>query len=167
MKRMFLSVVLLSFLYASLMGCQTVEEVQAEENCLLDSCAQQQIVPQVQAQSVFEQDLQSCSENPLTGFFRDSYCRTDKQDRGVHVVCAVMTPEFLQYTKSQGNDLSTPAPQYGFEGLKDGDRWCLCAARWYEAYLEGKAPPVVLSGTDKKALEIVPLSALTEKSLSE
>lgn len=145
-------------------GCQTVKEVQAESNCLLESCTQPEISPHPSAQSVVGEPLQSCSSQPLTGFFRDSYCRTDAQDRGVHVVCAVMTDDFLSYTKSKGNDLSTPAPQYGFEGLKPGDRWCLCAARWYEAYLADKAPPVFLSGTDQKALDIVPKSALEAKA---
>ena len=78
-----------------------------------------------------------------------------------------MTDDFLQYTKSKGNDLSTPAPQYGFEGLQTGDRWCLCAARWYEAHLEGKSPPVILNGTDQKALDIIPQAALMDRAHSE
>ena len=146
------------------LGCQTVNPVQAEPNCLLDSCSQSDVTPHPSAQSVLGSPLQSCSSQPVTGFFRDSYCRTDSQDRGVHVVCAEMTEDFLSYTKSKGNDLSTPAPRYGFVGLKPGDRWCLCAARWYEAYRADKAPPVVLNGTDQKALDIVPMEALKAKA---
>ena len=144
-------------------GGKTIEEANADENCLLESCTAAEEPLQPTSYSVLNKTLQSCSSDPVTGFFRDSYCRTDTQDRGVHVVCATMTEEFLQYTKSKGNDLSSPAPQYGFVGLQKGDRWCLCAARWYEAYLAGAAPPVHLEATDKKALQIVPQSVLTEK----
>ena len=146
-------------------GCQNVKTVHAETNCLLETCNQPERNPHPEAQSVDGTALQSCSKQPLTGFFRDSYCRTDAQDRGVHVVCAEMTDAFLEYTKSMGNDLSTPAPRYGFAGLKAGDRWCLCAARWYEAYLADRAPPVFLDGTDQKALEIVPKSVLESQAL--
>ena len=144
-------------------GCETIEEASADENCLLESCAVDEQTPQVTSYSVLNEALQPCSSDPVTGFFRDSYCRTDTQDRGVHVVCATMTEAFLQYTKSSGNDLSSPAPQYGFVGLKKGDRWCLCAARWYEAYLAGVAPPVHLEATDQKALQIIPQPVLEEK----
>ena len=86
-------------------------------------------------------DLEPCSMDPVTGYFRDGCCRTGSGDYGVHVVCAVMTDEFLAFSKSKGNDLSTPIPEYHFPGLKAGDRWCLCAARWQEAFEAGMAPP--------------------------
>jgi uncharacterized protein (DUF2237 family) len=101
----------------------------------------------------------------MTGFFRDGSCRTSEEDVGRHVVCAEMTAEFLAYTKSQGNDLSTPNPGFGFPGLKPGDRWCLCAARWREAAAAGIAPPVVLAATEKTALEVVSLETLKAHAL--
>ena len=104
--------------------------------------------------------LQTCSLSPLTGWFRDGLCRTDDRDRGIHVVCASVNEAFLAFTKERGNDLSTPKPKYGFPGLKPGDRWCLCAARWYEAQRAGKAPSVVLNATHEKALTIVSLDIL-------
>ena len=104
--------------------------------------------------------LQTCSLSPLTGWFRDGLCRTDDRDRGIHVVCASVNEAFLTFTKERGNDLSTPKPKYGFPGLKPGDRWCLCAARWYEAQRAGKAPSVVLDATHEKALTVVPLDIL-------
>ena len=145
-------------------GCQNVKPVQAEANCLLDSCSQSDVTPHPSAQSVLGVPLQSCSSHPVTGFFRDSYCRTDSQDRGVHVVCAEVTEDFLSYTKSKGNDLSTPAPRYGFVGLKPGDRWCLCAVRWAEAYKAGKAPPVDLEATHQRTLRYVSYQALQSRS---
>ena len=109
--------------------------------------------------------LQPCSFDPSTGFFRDGHCHTCAQDHGSHTVCAVMTAEFLAFSKSRGNDLSTPMPQYDFSGLKPGDNWCLCAGRWLEAYEAGKAPKVNLQATNEAALAIVPLDALQEHSL--
>ena len=97
--------------------------------------------------------LASCSTEPMTGWVRDGCCKTDDNDRGRHVVCAVMTDAFLDFSKSRGNDLSTPRPQFRFPGLKEGDRWCLCAARWAEAYSAGCAPQVVLEATEKTALK--------------
>ena len=136
----------------------------ASTTCFLGLCSSAD-EPQIsKGTSILEADLQSCSKDPLTGFYRDSYCRTDSKDKGIHVVCAEMTEDFLQYTKAQGNDLQTPAPQYNFPGLKAGDRWCLCAARWYEAFAVGAAPMVIPAATDKKASTIVPLSILLEKS---
>ena len=104
--------------------------------------------------------LESCSINPLTGFLRDGCCSWDPRDGGSHTVCAIMTKEFLQFSKERGNDLSTPRPEYQFEGLKDGDQWCLCAARWEEARQAGKAPIVVLEATNLKCLEICKLEDL-------
>jgi len=106
--------------------------------------------------------LADCSMNPRTGFFRNGCCDTSDQDRGSHTVCVVMTAEFLAYSKSVGNDLSTPHPEHGFAGLKPGDQWCLCAARFLQAYQVGKAPRVRLLSTHRRALEIVPLDALRE-----
>lgn len=104
--------------------------------------------------------LRACSFDPLTGFFRDGCCRTRGDDEGQHVVCARVTQEFLSYALSRGNDLITPRPDWRFAGLKPGDRWCLCAARWLEAWKAGVAPPVVLESTHEKALEVVPLDVL-------
>lgn len=104
--------------------------------------------------------LASCSTAPLTGFYRDGCCNTGPEDRGLHVVCAVMTVGFLAFSRDRGNDLSTPRPEYRFPGLKPGDRWCLCAARWREAEEAGLAPPVVLEATHEATLAIVPLDRL-------
>lgn len=106
--------------------------------------------------------LETCSTAPKTGFFRNGCCDTGPEDRGVHTVCALMTDEFLAMSKYLGNDLSTPRPEYGFAGLKAGDQWCLCAARFYQAHQEGAAPQVRLRATHIKTLEIVPLSILRD-----
>ncbi|MCW5574793.1 MAG: DUF2237 domain-containing protein, partial [Burkholderiales bacterium] len=103
--------------------------------------------PYEHARNVLGDKLQPCSERPLTGFFRDGCCNTSPEDAGVHTVCAVMTAEFLEFSKARGNDLSTPVPEFGFPGLKPGDRWCLCAPRWREALDAGRAPRVVLAAT--------------------
>ncbi len=113
--------------------------------------------------NVLGTELKLASTDPLTGFFRNGFCSTDSKDRGVHVVAAVLTDEFLQYSKSQGNDLITPFPEFGFPGLKAGNTWCLCALRWKEAYDAGVAPPVVLEATNIKALEFVTLKQLQSK----
>lgn len=110
--------------------------------------------------NVFGEPLATCSDFPKTGFFRDGCCNTGPQDLGSHTVCAVMTSEFLAFSKKAGNDLSTPMSEYGFPGLKPGDRWCLCAARWQQALEAGMAPKVVLSATHQGALEIVALQDL-------
>ena len=104
--------------------------------------------------------LATCSTAPLTGFFRDGACNTCASDEGSHTVCAVMTAEFLAFSKYVGNDLSTPRPEFGFAGLKPGDRWCLCAGRFLQAHDEGCAPQVNLAATHARALEIVPLEVL-------
>ncbi len=104
--------------------------------------------------------LQACGRDPLTGFYRDGRCETGPDDAGTHVVCAVMTAEFLDFTKGRGNDLSTPRPQWGFPGLSPGDRWCLCVGRWAEALAAGVAPPVVLEATNARALDTVALDDL-------
>ena len=112
------------------------------------------------AVNVLGQALAPCSPAPLTGFFRDGHCNTCAEDHGSHTVCAVMTAEFLAYSKYVGNDLSTPRPEFGFDGLRPGDRWCLCAARFLQAHDEGCAPDVALSSTHQRALDIVPLDVL-------
>ena len=112
------------------------------------------------ARNVLGGPLAACSHDPLTGWLRDGCCRTDENDHGSHTVCAVMTAEFLEFSKSRGNDLSTPRPEFGFPGLKPGDRWCLCAARWLEAADAGRAPRVHLKATHRRALEIVELARL-------
>ena len=110
--------------------------------------------------NVFDEPLQICGQNPMTGFFRDGCCNTGAEDLGSHTVCAQMTAEFLTFSKACGNDLSTPRPEFGFQGLRPGDRWCLCAARWAEAHEAGKAPRVYLLGTHERALEVVALDDL-------
>lgn len=109
--------------------------------------------------------LAPCSTDPVTGFFRDGHCNTCDEDQGSHTVCAVMTAEFLAYSKYVGNDLSTPHPEFGFAGLKPGDHWCLCAARFLQAHDEGCAPLVNLAATHTRALEIVPLDVLKANQL--
>ena len=109
--------------------------------------------------------LALCSEDPVTGFYRTGCCETGPHDHGVHTVCAVMTDDFLTFSKSRGNDLSTPHPEFGFAGLKAGDRWCLCAARWREAYEAEMAPHVVLAATNIATLRIVDLDALKSMAI--
>ena len=115
--------------------------------------------------NVLGEKLQPCSTEPLTGFFRNGCCDTAPQDRGRHTVCAVMTAEFLALSKYLGNDLSTPKPEWGFAGLKPGDRWCLCASRFLQAHDEGAAPKVNLAATHIRTLEIVPLAVLQEAAV--
>ena len=114
------------------------------------------------AKNVLGTDLETCSTEPLTGFYRDGCCNTGASDTGLHVICAVMTTDFLKFSKSRGNDLSTPNPLYRIAGLQPGDRWCLCAARWKEAYDAGQAPGVVLRATHISALEFASLEELQE-----
>ncbi|WP_323846355.1 DUF2237 domain-containing protein [Microbulbifer magnicolonia] len=112
--------------------------------------------------NVFGDPLLACGTEPMTGFFRDGCCNTSEQDAGSHTVCVEVTAEFLAFSRSRGNDLSTPAEEYGFPGLQAGDRWCLCAARWLEAQQQGSAPRVYLQRTHIKALEIAPLALLRQ-----
>ena len=117
------------------------------------------------SENVLGEALAPCSMDPLTGFFRNGCCDTCAEDQGSHTVCAVMTDAFLEFSKAMGNDLSTPRPQYGFAGLKAGDQWCLCAARFLQAYQAGKAPRVRLVSTHKRALDIVPIECLREYAM--
>lgn len=118
------------------------------------------------ALNVLGTPLQPCSMDPLTGWFRDGCCRSDPHDAGMHWVCAVMTAEFLAFSRQAGNDLSTPRPEFAFPGLKPGDRWCLCARRWQEAYAAGMAPRVVLEATHLNTLGVVSLEQLREAAVT-
>jgi uncharacterized protein (DUF2237 family) len=115
--------------------------------------------------NVLGEPLHSCSVDPLTGFFRDGCCNTGPGDAGRHTVCARVTAEFLEFSRARGNDLSTPVPEFGFPGLRPGDQWCLCAARWREADAAGVAPPIRLMATHQRTLEVVPLADLKRKAL--
>ena len=121
----------------------------------------------IDAKNVLGSQLEICCTSPLTGFYRDGICRTGGQDFGSHVVCTQITVEFLEFTKSRGNDLSTPVPAFQFPGLKPGDRWCLCVSRWREAMEAGVAPPVILSATHARALESVSLKDLKKHAINE
>jgi uncharacterized protein (DUF2237 family) len=114
------------------------------------------------AKNVLGESLQTCGSDPVTGFFRDGCCNTDERDLGMHTICCLVTDEFLEASARLGNDLITPMPQYGFPGLKAGDRWCVCAARWLDVQRAGAACPVVLEATHEATLEIVPFEVLLE-----
>jgi len=117
------------------------------------------------SRNVFGEQLESCSTNPITGFFRNGCCDTGPEDAGSHTVCVIVTDEFLEFSKSRGNDLSTPMPDFGFPGLKAGDRWCLCAPRWQEALEAGRVPRVVLRATHEGALSYCSLADLKKHAL--
>lgn len=119
------------------------------------------------ALNVFGEKLITCSSNPMTGFFRDGCCQTDQNDHGTHTVCAVMTTEFLAFSKSMGNDLSTPRPEYQFPGLRAGDRWCLCASRWVEAHKAHVAPLLILEATHEKTLQYADFETLISYALKK
>lgn len=118
------------------------------------------------AMNVLGMPLQACSFDPLTGFLRDGCCTADERDRGTHLVCARVTEAFLAFSLARGNDLVTPRPQWRFAGLRPGDRWCLCASRWLEAYEAGVAPPVVLEATNVLVLQMIPLETLSAHALA-
>ena len=115
--------------------------------------------------NILGDEIESCCENPITGFFRDGFCNTDERDQGVHTVCVKMTEEFLNFSKSRGNDLSTPRPEFNFPGLKEGDSWCLCAERWSEAYELDKAPKLYIKKTNIRTLDVIPLQLLKKFAL--
>ncbi len=119
------------------------------------------------ARNVLGGPLGLCGTNPVTGFYRDGCCNTGPNDIGSHTVCAVVTAEFLAFTAVQGNDLSTPRPEYDFAGLKPGDRWCLCSGRWLEAAEAGVAPPIVLEATHEKSLQVVSLEVLKQHTADD
>ncbi|SIS81650.1 DUF2237 family protein [Belliella pelovolcani] len=112
------------------------------------------------AKNVFGEELMICSTEPLTGYYRNGCCETGEDDLGTHTVCAVMTDEFLRFSYNRGNDLITPRPEYSFQGLKAGDKWCLCASRWIEAYKAGCAPKVILEASNEKTLQYISLEEL-------
>lgn len=121
----------------------------------------------MQARNILGSALVPCSYDPLTGFYRDGCCKTDAHDAGSHVICAKVTQEFLDFSVTVGNDLSTPRPEYRFAGLRAGDRWCLCARRWQQAFEAGVAPPVVLESTHERALDFVTLAQLQAYALAK
>ena len=114
--------------------------------------------------NIFGEPLITCSNSPLTGFFRNGCCDTDETDTGMHTICVIVDQDFLLFSKAVGNDLSTPIPEYGFDGLKDGDKWCLCALRWKEALINNVAPKVVLEATNEKTLSVVNIQELIKYS---
>tara|TARA_B100000214_G_scaffold349987_1_gene303304 strand:+ start:47 stop:409 length:363 start_codon:yes stop_codon:yes gene_type:complete len=114
--------------------------------------------------NVLGKKLQTCSTKPMTGWYRDGCCNTDRKDFGLHVVCCILTSDFLEFAKSQGNDLITPNPRFNFPGLKPGDRWCVCARTWLDAANEGVACPVSLESTHEEALQVIPLELLESYS---
>lgn len=118
----------------------------------------------IESKNIFGEPLVACGTDPMTGYYRDGCCNTGMTDRGTHTVCAIMTDEFLAYTKSKGNDLSTPVPQYQFPGLRAGDQWCLCVLRWKEALDAGMAPPILPEATHEKSLQIVSMEDLIAQS---
>ena len=115
--------------------------------------------------NIFNEPLEACSFDPVTGFFRSGCCETSELDKGSHTVCAIMTEEFLKFSKSKGNDLSTPVPAFDFPGLNSGDRWCLCAARWLEAYEANSATSIIAKATHIRALKIIPMEVIKEFAL--
>jgi uncharacterized protein (DUF2237 family) len=116
--------------------------------------------------NVYGKELETCCDNPKTGFFRNGMCDTCKEDLGVHTVCILATEEFLVFSKGAGNDLSTPRPEFNFPGVKPGNRWCLCAQRWMEAYDQGKAPPVFLESTHEATLKLVDFNILQQYAVN-
>lgn len=121
--------------------------------------------PAVADRNVLGTELEPCGADPITGFFRDGCCHTGPEDIGSHTICAVVTEEFLAHQRAIGNDLQTPMPMYGFPGLRPGDRWCVTAANWLRAHLDGAAAYVVLASTHERALDVVPLQALKEHAV--
>jgi uncharacterized protein (DUF2237 family) len=115
--------------------------------------------------NVLGEPLEPCGTDPVTGFYRDGTCRCGDEDIGLHAVCAVVTAEFLEHQRAMGNDLTTPLPAYSFPGLQPGDRWCVVAARWLQAYHDGVAAPVVLASTSERSLDVIPLSVLREHAV--
>ena len=115
--------------------------------------------------NVFGEEIESCCQNHITGFLRDGFCHTDERDEGVHTICVSMTEDFLEFSKSRGNDLSTPRPEFNFPGVKEGDSWCLCAERWAEAYELDKAPNLYINKTNIRTLDVVPLELLKKFAL--
>ena len=139
--------------------------VKKKKNVSPNACLVMPSSTESTSKNVLGTQLQACCTTTMTGFYRNGRCETGPNDAGVHVVCAQVTDAFLQFSKSRGNDLITPFPAYGFAGLKAGDKWCLCASRWREAYEAGVAPPVFLASTHENALRFVSLEALQKNAL--
>ena len=158
---------LIMLLFLSFVGVTFAQnKSQTKENCLIVINKNPKTKPmETMQKNVLGTDLQLASIDPITGFFRTGFCATDTNDRGVHVVAAVVTDEFLKYSLSQGNDLISAYPASGFPGLKAGNVWCLCAMRWKEALTAGVAPPVILAATNIKALEYVTIEELKSKKV--
>ncbi len=119
------------------------------------------------ARNVYGEPLATCGTDPMTGFYRDGCCNTGNEDHGIHTVCARVTEEFLEFSRSRGNDLATPSPAMGFAGLKPGDCWCLCASRWLQAHRAGRAPGIYLRATHEETLAVIPFEVLFEYALDE
>jgi uncharacterized protein len=151
---------LLSVLIIGFASCVNAQKKAKQLNCATVKNNPTELKMEQQQKNVLGTDLALASIDPMTGYFRTGYCNTDVNDRGLHVVAAVVTKEFLEYSKSQGNDLMTPYPHSGFPGLVPGNVWCLCVLRWKEALEAGVAPPVVLEATNSKALDYVTLAEL-------
>ena len=151
-----------TIIFASLLfhGALVAQQKKESANCIIAKNKPTEINMSTMQKNVFGKDLQMASMDPITGYFRTGYCNTDGNDRGLHVVAAVVTKEFLKYSKSQGNDLMTPYPENNFPGLVPGNVWCLCVLRWKEALDKGVAPPVILEATNIKALDFVSLEEL-------
>ena len=166
MKTLF-KILIAVLLFTSNTSCaQSKKKVQTKTNCGTISNKDSTIKKMENSQkNVLGTDLKLASIDPMTGYFRTGYCNTDANDRGLHVVAAVVTDKFLQYSLSQGNDLISPYPASGFPGLKAGDVWCLCALRWKEALAAGVAPPVILEATNIKALEYITLEELQNHAI--
>jgi uncharacterized protein len=158
MKPLTAKVILILFLAASTQMCQAQDK--PKENCGNTKATTKIPQKKMSQLNVLGTPIALASVDPLTGYFRNGYCQTGENDYGLHVVAAVVTDDFLQYSKSQGNDLITPYPSSGFPGLKAGDVWCLCVMRWRDAYEAGFAPPVILEATNAKALQYVTLEQL-------
>jgi uncharacterized protein (DUF2237 family) len=124
-------------------------------------------MPKYESKNVLGEKLKPCCHDPLTGFYRDGFCNTGDEDRGIHTVCIVATAEFLNFSKQAGNDLSTPKPAFNFPGVRPGEKWCLCAGRWLEAYKANAAPHVILEATHEETLAIIPMTILKQYATVE
>ena len=153
------------FLLATTVVSAQSKVVKKKKNASPNACLVMPSTTESTSKNVLGTPLQACCTTTMTGFYRNGRCETGSNDAGVHVVCAQVTDAFLQFSKSRGNDLMTPFPAYGFAGLKAGDKWCLCASRWREAYEAGVAPPVFLASTHENALMFVSLDALQKNAI--
>jgi uncharacterized protein (DUF2237 family) len=159
-------IILFAFVFLTISAVSAQSKVvKKKKNASPNACLAMPSSTESMSKNVLGTQLQACCTTTMTGFYRNGRCETGPNDAGVHVVCAQVTDAFLQYSKSRGNDLMTPFPAYGFAGLKAGDKWCLCASRWREAYEAGVAPPVFLASTHENALMFVSLEALQKNAI--